>query len=112
MTIRKLYKVAALLGGGALLILILGNLAGRHVAEAHLERLEQIWPTFESMPERDRAFLIGLSMTCQLQREPIQREAVLACLESATRDQDVLLPVGEDKAQAAVRLQRLLTLVD
>lgn len=105
---RKLITFAAILGVGALLIVVLGNVAGRFMAEAHIERLEVVWPSFMTMPERDRAFLIGLSMTCQLQRVPIQREAVLACLDAATRDPEVILPVGEDKGAASGRLRLLL----
>lgn len=101
------FVAVALLVG--VIALAVGWTGGQGAAKASIERLEVLWPSIMTAPERDRAFLAGLSMTCRLHEKPIDRSAVTACLQAAVVDPDVMLPKGELKADAPKRLNELLS---
>lgn len=88
----------------------LGNVSGEAAGQAAVERLEVLWPSITSAPERDRAFLAGLSITCHLHDKPIERSEIIACLREAARGPNATLPEGEERADAADRLERLLAI--
>lgn len=86
--------------------------AGEETATKQKERLALVWPSIMDMPQDDRAFLVGLSMTCDLHRQPVEKAAVLECLRPAAATSAPTLPAGFDKASAAATLESLLPAVD
>lgn len=88
----------------------IGKTAGTSIADKAVARLQLVWPSIMDFPERDRAFLAGLSMTCRLHEKPMEPAAVVACLHDAAADPNGLLPRDEVQADAADRLERLLAL--
>lgn len=78
---RAKWKWLALLAGVALLAsMIGGHQRGVRAGQGALERLRLVWPAFESLPERDRALLAGLSWSCRLSEGPKLRDDTIACL--------------------------------
>lgn len=97
--------VIALIALGAIKI---GKSAGQHRADQDLERVQLIWPGVLSMPDADRAFLVGLAITCDLYKSPVERGAVIDCLRSAANNPNPTLPVGFDKAAAPEKFESML----
>lgn len=89
-------------------LVFLGRTAGESAAVADKERLSLVWPGLMDMPQADRAFLVGLAMTCKLGREPVAADAVVACLRRAAIDTNPTLPVGVDKPSAPGKLETML----
>lgn len=89
-------------------IIWIGRNAGEHAAEATKTRLELIWPDLMTMPANDRALLAGLSMTCRMERRPVDKEAVIACLREAATDPDAHLPKIVKPSEASTQLESLL----
>lgn len=98
--------IAATVGG------IVANKIGRNAGEADAElakqRLELVWPSFMSMPDSDRALVVGLAMTCKLSSRPADAGQVVACLKSAADDPNAFLPKGTDRSAVPARLDALL----
>lgn len=86
----------------------IGHQAGRSAGERARERLQLALPSFESLPEGDRALLVGLAMTCKLENRPAEVGEVVACLRDAANDPNVFLPKGVDKSAVPGRLEHLL----
>lgn len=86
----------------------IGRTAGERDAEASKERLSLLWPAVMDLPQQDRGFLAGLAMTCRLSAKEVEKEAVIACLRSAVRDPDAVLPKDIDKSAAPARLEQML----
>ncbi len=86
----------------------LGREAGRSAGEQAKARLQLALPTFDSLPDDDRALLVGLAMTCKLEDRPAQVGEVVTCLREAATDPHVILPKGVDKAADPGRLEQLL----
>lgn len=91
------------------LSLVGANLAGRGAAQADIERLEEVWPFLDRLPESDRAFLAGLAMTCKLHRRSSERGEVVDCLRTAATDPDAILPSSVSQADAASKLEQMLS---
>ena len=72
------------------------------------ERLQLVWPSIMEMPEVDRAFIVGLAMTCRLQQRPAAASETIACLREAANDPDATLPKGFDQSRASTKLEDLL----
>ncbi|WP_157056051.1 hypothetical protein [Candidatus Burkholderia verschuerenii] len=85
-----------------------GHNAGEADAELAKKRLELVWPSFMSMPDSDRALVVGLAMTCNLARRPADAGQVVACLRSAASDPNATLPNGTDRNAVPARLDALL----
>ena len=62
------------------------------------------------MSTSERAFLAGLSLTCQLHRNAEDRESTIACLRRAAPDPDATLPKDFEHAEAPARLERMLSM--
>ncbi|HDV6371641.1 TPA: hypothetical protein ACK3Q6_007823 [Burkholderia cepacia] len=73
-----------------------------------LERVQLIWPAIRSMPDRDRALIAGLAMTCHVEKRPAVASEVAACLRDAVADPNLQLPKGMDWHTGQVRLNQLL----
>ncbi|MDN7664070.1 hypothetical protein [Burkholderia cenocepacia] len=86
----------------------IGSNAGKADAELAKQRLELVWPSFMSMPDGDRALVVGLAMTCNLSRRPADAGQVVACLKSAASDPNATLPKGTDRRAVPARLDALL----
>ncbi len=86
----------------------LGHQAGSSAGERAKARLLLVLPSFDSLPDDDRALLVGLAMTCKLEDRPAQVGEVVTCLRQAATDPHVFLPKGVDKATAPRRLEQLL----
>lgn len=82
--------------------------AGEETAAKDKERLALLWPSIMDMPLDDRAFLVGLAMTCGLHRQPVEKAAIVLCLRSAATDPGATLPVGFDWARASAKLESML----
>lgn len=109
----KAGKIAAWVAGAVILGLAavwIGRTGGESVAKLDIARLELVWPSVMAFPDRDRAFLAGLSLTCDLHQRPMERNAVIACLQDAAQRPDATLPPAEDRAEATGRLNRLLSI--
>lgn len=91
------------------LSLVGANLAGRGAARTDIERLEEVWPFLDRLPESDRAFLAGLAMTCKLHRRTSERGEVVDCLRTAATDLDAILPSSVSQADAASKLEQMLS---
>jgi hypothetical protein len=85
-----------------------GRKAGEADAELAKERLLLVWPAFMSMPDGDRALVVGLAMTCKLSSRPADADQVVACLKSAADDPNAMLPKGTDRSAVPARLDALL----
>ncbi|MBA9869741.1 hypothetical protein D7S79_08525 [Ralstonia insidiosa] len=102
---KGLLALAVLLtAGGA----FLGHQAGSSAGERAKERLQLVLPAIDSLPEHDRALLVGLAMTCKLENRPAEVDEVVACLRDAANDPDAFLPKGVDKGAVPGRLEQLL----
>lgn len=97
--------VAVLLGVSAINI---GRWTGADAGQRALDRLQVVWPSLLAMPERDRALLAGLAMTCHLEQRGNTSRDVVECLQEAANDDNPILPRGMSKEQAAQGLERLL----
>ena len=98
-------------GGLALfLFALVGQFAGREAGKADIELLKQVWPYLPQMSPSERAFLAGLSLSCQLHRNAEDRESTIACLRRAAADPDATLPEGFDHSEAPTRLERMLVM--
>ena len=75
------------------------RLAGSLAKSATLERLETVWPHFETMPEAEHAFVVDLAVACNVVSRPAERAEVLACLRKAS---------SAAGPQASARLESLL----
>lgn len=98
--------MAALLAGVAVTAVVtIGQQAGREDAARSRERLEMVWPALMTMPENDRALLVGLAMTCQLAQRPPLADQVIACLREAAGDPKAMVPNTIEREQAPARLE-------
>ena len=82
--------------------------AGEHYGDLAKERLQLQWPRLLEMQENDRALLVGLAMTCHVERRPAVVGEVVECLHSALDDPRALLPKGVSRDSARSRLDQLL----
>ncbi|MFP3709741.1 hypothetical protein SB783_37640 [Paraburkholderia sp. SIMBA_009] len=85
-----------------------GRKTGEADAELAKQRLELVWPSFMSMPDNDRALVVGLAMTCRLSTRPADAGQVVECLKSAADDPNATLPKGTDRSAIPARLDALL----
>lgn len=105
---KRIVLVAGIVVALLLASVYIGRRAGEAAGDGARTRLELVWPTVMEWPEADRAFLVGLAMTCDLHTRPATREATVACLREAVADPDVELPIGVSAADAPARLDALL----
>lgn len=104
-------RVPGGLGVAAVLVLAsvyVGHRAGEASGDQARTRLELVWPSVMEWSEAERAFVVGLAMTCDLHTRPATREATVACLREAAADPNAELPVGVTHAEAPARLDDLL----
>lgn len=106
--IRWITGVAAIVAVLLAASVYIGQRAGAAAANDARVRLELVWPSVMEWPEADRAFVVGLAMTCQLDTRPATREATIACLREAAADPDATLPIGVSPAEAPARLDAVL----
>ncbi|WP_321817018.1 MULTISPECIES: hypothetical protein [unclassified Paraburkholderia] len=85
----------------------LGRFSGTNDGIAARERLELVWPDLMQMPDRDRALLAGLALTCQLEDRVKEQAAVRECLQDAVDSQDARLPYGMNRKEAEARLNQI-----
>ena len=90
--------------------MLIGQYAGHEAGQADIELLSQVWPYFPHMSSDERAFLAGLSLTCQLHRNADDRESTIACLRRAAADPSAILPKDFDHSEAPGRLERMLVM--
>jgi hypothetical protein len=114
-TARPLRYVITLLVTSAALYLLatsiaswVGSTAASHAADRSRERLELVWPSLMTMPQSDRALVVSLAMTCDLEARPARAADVIACLRSAVDDTHAIFPKGMDHERARARLDELL----
>lgn len=86
----------------------IGHMAGMDAGSRAKERLQLVWPSLMSMPEGDRALIVGLAMSCRLEERPANAREVVACLREAAVDPKAMLPKGTDKASVPAKLEQLL----
>lgn len=114
MTRKALILRRSLIVGAAgiamFLLVLVGQYAGHEAGEADIELLKQVWPYLPQMSSSERAFLAGLSLTCQLHRNAEDRESTIACLRRAAADPDATLPKEFEHAEAPSRLERMLAM--
>lgn len=104
-------RVVIVVGIVAVLLLAsvyVGRRAGEAAGDDARTRLELVWPSVMEWSEAERAFVVGLAMTCDLHTRPATREATVACLREAAADPNAELPVGVTHAEAPARLDDLL----
>ncbi len=102
---KFLIATGVLVLAGAIAIPLAGRL-GSAEGEVTAARLNLLWPDLRALPLPDHQLLALLSMQCQLYREPIDVNAVIACLRRAAREPDFKLPQGIRNAEH--ELERLL----
>lgn len=95
-----------LIGAGA--ASVIGHMAGAADAARARERLDLLWPSLMTMHQDDRALLVGLAMSCHLERRPAAANEVVACLREAAVNSHAMLPKDMDPARARARLEQLL----
>ncbi|MDC6127262.1 hypothetical protein PPH41_04555 [Burkholderia gladioli] len=112
MNSNRILRYGVMFGAAAIITVTVGHMVGRSqglaVGEADKARLQLIWPSLMSMPKDDRALLVGLAMTCNLQRTPLDASDVADCLRKGVDDSNVMLPKGIERDQARSRLEVLL----
>lgn len=86
----------------------IGHMAGVDAGGRAKDRLELVWPSLMTMPEGDRALIVGLAMSCHLEERPANARDVVACLREAAADPKAMLPKGTDQARVAAKLEELL----
>lgn len=89
-----------------------GRSTGEKTAREDISRLRLIWPRVMEFKDPDRAFVAGLAMTCRLHTKEMDKNEAIACLRSASTDSALVLPKGEDQANAPARLERLLSIAN
>jgi len=94
--------------GSVLLASAVGRVGGELAGSHSRERLQLVWPSIMDMPVNDRALLVGLAITCHLERRPAVVTDVVACLQDAVDDPHALFPNGVDRDNARARLDQLL----
>lgn len=82
--------------------------SGQDAGSAGKERISLVWPNIMEMQERDRAFIVGLGITCNVHLREKVRVDVVSCLREAATDPNVILPTGIDKIHAPLILEDLL----
>lgn len=83
--------------------------SGQKSGERIKARLELLWPSFTTLPGLDRALLGSFAVSCHLDDKPAQAPAVSACLREAAAKSESIRPQGMDQAQAAARLETLMS---
>ncbi|KWW32422.1 hypothetical protein AU374_06022 [Cupriavidus metallidurans] len=107
-------NVKGAIAGGAVVLVValigqfIGTFEGNADGERAKVRLEIVWPSLMSMPQEDRALLVGLAMSCHLERRPAEAGEIVDCLRQAANSPDAILPKGADRASVPARLDRLL----
>lgn len=99
----------ALIALSAGVIYFIGKQSGQKAGEQTKTRLELVWPSFMALPEIDRAVLASFALTCHLDQKPAEAAGVIACLREAAADPDSIKPKGMGKAEAAARLEGLIS---
>lgn len=107
--LRRSFIVAAS-GITLFLLVLIGQYAGHEAGQADIELLKQVWPYLPQMSSDERAFLAGLSLTCQLHRNADDRASTIACLRRAAADPSATLPKDFDHSEAPSRLERMLVM--
>lgn len=101
----------AILCFGAVGFFLLAFFLGSRSADdglASVERLQLVWPDVLDLPHEDRLLLARLSIDCNLNQAPKERDAVIGCLKraaEASSDDDV---GNDDLSRVKVDLQLLL----
>ena len=104
---RNIYFLVGAVTAGTALI-VASNKFGEQAGARVKERLELIWPTFDSMSNQDKGLLAGYALTCQLALVELEKSAVLECLNAAANEKDPLLPKGLSPSQARAKLEQLI----
>lgn len=105
-----LYLAAALslaLSAGA--VYFIGKQSGHRTGEQAKTRLELVWPSLMTLPTTDRALLAGFSMTCRMESRAKEADDVIGCLREAAGNPDAIRPKEMGQAEAAARLETLIT---
>lgn len=108
-TRAKQFLAIALLAGISFSVVIkLSHRAGAEAGALAKDRLQLVWPSLMTMPDEDRALIVGLAMSCRLEQRPAQSSDVVTCLREAAADPHAILPKDIDQTTARERLERLL----
>lgn len=81
--------------------------AGQQVADKQLERLSVVWPEVKFMSQKERGMLTSLVWVCKLGNSEQSTEAVIHCLQSATKNNDLSLPKSMTREKLIRRFQEL-----
>lgn len=110
---KKTVLVLTILIALLFLATIIGNRAGKTAGEIAKTRLNLVWTDVMQLPPEDRAFIVGLAMSCHLseQQAPGPTE-VVECLRSAARNPMSLLPNDLDRAKVQTKLEQMLVQSD
>lgn len=106
--VRRTIRILAGLAIVAALASYVGRTGGQAMGAASKERLLLVWPSLMDWSESDRAFLVGLALTCHLYARPAAITEVVDCLRSAVADPEGLVPEGFDRANTGRRLDEML----
>lgn len=82
---------------------------GRSSGEVAKERIMLVWPDFMKLEPRDRALIGSLAISCRVEEQPTQEDAVVECLRRELASNRAVLPTGLDQESATKRLDQLLS---
>lgn len=85
-TVRRLVVPVVLASTIGPAMIALSSIAGGEAARESRMRLETIWPNVMSWQVRDRAIVVSLAIRCELNREPVNEERIVACLTRGVRE--------------------------
>lgn len=100
--------LAAIVAVGFWMAAKFGQMTGADAGARAKDRSELVWPSLMTMADDDRALIVGLAMSCHVERREATPRDVIACLREAAIDADAILPKGVDGAHARTRLEQLL----
>ena len=73
-----------------------------------LDRVKLLWPDDHGLDAKDRDLIAALAVSCQIEKQPVEVEAIKGCLRLGARSTLSKLPKGVTLGEAQTRLEVLL----
>lgn len=110
-TITKSRNTFTIMCVASIAFFVLAYFVGSRGADdglASVERLQLVWPDVLDLPQDDRILLAKLSMECNLNQVPKDRDAVIGCLKLAANNVTDSQGVSGDSSRVKDELNFLL----
>lgn len=83
-----LAKWTAAVAAASAVFVAAGYFGGRHTAEGALERLQLVWPNFQSLDQEQRVLLAKIAIECELHQVDATIDPVVRCLRDGAQALD------------------------